>query len=267
MASRWGHSFVKKLLQTISLVALFSLIAPASDKAQQPDGVYKAMPLTLGLLGPFVTPPTIYVGGNSSSTSASSTHTYSSLDIGSAPTSGNRVVIACFGAGGSSRTVSSVTIGGVSATVVYGYGNVAADWNGNRNSALAYVTLNTGTTATVAVTWSGSISACGCQIFSISGVNSTTPVASGSSTATATTVSVTATTNQYGHSVMAGMHSNSTSSSFGATGTTSHQVTRSTVQSFAAGYRSQGSSTNSSETLTESGGASNTRSIAYVHFR
>lgn len=102
---------------------------------------------------------TLAAGGSGSSTANLTTYTFSSLAINTA--NSNRVVVAVVQ---TQATVSSVTIGGISATVI----GVTACY-------LAYAVVPTGTTATVVVTHTGSTSRCYVDLFTIVPGKSTTP--------------------------------------------------------------------------------------------
>lgn len=85
----------------------------------------------------------------------------------------DRVIAVGIGGGAQTRTVSSVTIGGISATfVVRGAG-------ANETSELWYASVPTGTTGTVVVNWSGAQDGCGIVVARITGA-SAAPSASGS---------------------------------------------------------------------------------------
>ncbi len=72
------------------------------------------------------------------------------------------------------RTVSSMTVGGVSASLV------VRQQGGSITSELWMANVPTGTTATIVVTWSGSVDLfCGIGVWSATGLISTTPVATG----------------------------------------------------------------------------------------
>lgn len=115
-----------------------------------------------------------------SSTNASS-YTFSSQSIGTAAT-GRRVVVGVSGSRGGTIGVSSVTVGGNSATqlcTVEGTGGGA-----NQRTALYIITVNTGTTADIVVTFDATASRAGIGVWAVYDLQSSTPVA----TATSTTV-------------------------------------------------------------------------------
>jgi hypothetical protein len=95
---------------------------------------------------------TIALTGSSSGSSTTSTLTYTDAPIGVAAT--NRVVwvaVGIRGSGGNARTINSITIGGVTATLV-------ATTSSAQASAIGYLVVAAGTTATVIVTCSGDAS-------------------------------------------------------------------------------------------------------------
>jgi hypothetical protein len=112
-------------------------------------------------------------GSISTSTSGGTTHTFSSYGIGTA-SSTRRVIAYVVGDSSdlSSGTVSSATIGGVSATIdcqVTGgtYTNV---------SAIISATVPTGTTATIAVTFSQGIARAAVVAVAVDNLGSATPI-------------------------------------------------------------------------------------------
>jgi hypothetical protein len=125
---------------------------PSSSVA---DGVWSLKQQRRAALGgdwPSVIPPfsasfitSDYVLGPLTST------TFSSISIGAADSSRTVVVGVSFNAGGSSRTVSSATIGGVTASVI----SVAG--SGFEGSAIIYADVPTGTTADISLTFSNTV--------------------------------------------------------------------------------------------------------------
>lgn len=119
-------------------------------------------------------------------TSSLSSYSFTSQPIGSAQA--DRYVIVGIGWANLSPTISSVTIGGVSAT------NIATNANANGNSALYIALVPTGTTANVDIAFSGATGIhCGIAVWSATGLLSTTAVSSGNNSSSATP-SVTLTT-------------------------------------------------------------------------
>lgn len=70
------------------------------------------------------------------------------------------VVIAVACGAGAGRTVSSATIGGVSATLA------TTTTSGTQNFEIWYAVVPTGSTGTVAVTWDGACTSCMCYVWS-----------------------------------------------------------------------------------------------------
>lgn len=110
--------------------------------------------------------------------SASTAYTFTGKAIGTA--GGHRaIVVGVAGAGTTSRTVSSVTIGGVTATQI-----VFAEDLGNSLYApagLFIARVPTGTTANVVVTWSGGQSRCGVGVWAVYNLDSVAATATNSS--------------------------------------------------------------------------------------
>lgn len=157
-------------------------------------------------------PPTVktYITGTSSSSSAT-TFTFSSTSIGTASSDRLVVVVVEGRQAVADRTVSSVTIGGVTATIASGT-NVPSKYPG----CIAYLTVTSGTTADIVVTFSGStFGGCGIQVYTLTSLSSTTPVDSDQSGMVASPASVTLTTSSQG-ALIAGVGGNG-----GATGSIS----------------------------------------------
>ena len=97
------------------------------------------------------------------------TFTFSGKALGVA-WSNRKIVVAVSGEEtGAARTISSVTVGGVSATVV-----VSANAGGNTNLAALYVaTVPTGTTGDIVVTWSGGVNTCAVDVYRLINSKST----------------------------------------------------------------------------------------------
>jgi hypothetical protein len=111
-----------------------------------------------------------FQGTASSSTNASS-YTFSSQPFGSAAS--DRIVIVGIAGNSGSSSISSVTIGGVNATIV-------VQSTGSLNIAIAAAAVPTGTTGSVVVTFSVGKSSCGIGIWSATGQITASGVASGS---------------------------------------------------------------------------------------
>lgn len=87
-----------------------------------------------------------------------------------------------------SATISSITIGGVSATVA------VTSTQGGNTAAIAYATVPTGSTGTVVVNWSAVVLRCGLAMWSIRGAAATVTTASAFG---AVGTSITGTTNGF----------------------------------------------------------------------
>lgn len=113
-------------------------------------------------------------------------YSFTSQPIGAASAS-RRVVVAIGFAAAAAVTLSSVTIGGVSATIDGDSGNA----NGNRRVYFVSAVVPTGTTATVAITLSGTVARIGIGVWTLSGGSPTGQTAvllnAGSGTLTVTT--------------------------------------------------------------------------------
>lgn len=116
-----------------------------------------------------------------SSTTNLTTYTFSSASLGAEAT--DRVIIVAFGGtAGSSKTISSVTIGGVAATLAV---NANISWA--ITSGIYYAAVPSGTTGDIVITFSGSMNQCVCNVFRMTGQSSNTPAATGSDTTGTTT--------------------------------------------------------------------------------
>lgn len=135
------------------------------------------MPLTMGTLANRAAPASINLRNTATSattTGTQTTYTYNNISIGTADTS--RLVFAhILGYNGSTggRTLSSCTIGGVSATIIQ---------QGTSGSGLSFVTalavarVPTGTTATVSFSFSNSMNQARCFVSSVNNIISSTPI-------------------------------------------------------------------------------------------
>lgn len=125
---------------------------------------------------------TNYIGTVGSATSTT-TYTFTSTDIGTAA-SDRIVFIAVSGSGGTNLSLNSVTIGGVSATLIntgfLSFGTIGC----------AYLNVTSGTTATVVVTYSGTRARCSIDVYTVYGSSGTpSDTALTLQAATATTIS------------------------------------------------------------------------------
>jgi hypothetical protein len=106
------------------------------------------------------------------SSSNAFTYTFSNRAIGAA--AAGRIVAVCATTNAISSTtygISSITIGGIAATM-------AVRSSGNKNAAIAYAMVATGTTATIVVnlTGSGTPGRCGIGVFRITGYTNPAPI-------------------------------------------------------------------------------------------
>lgn len=118
------------------------------------------------------------------------TYTYTSKAIGSALV-GRIIIVAVDSPGnGSSRTISSVTCGGVTMNAVAS--SFVEGTGGAQFSPIGLFSLqvDTGTTATIVVTWSGAMSRSGIGVFAAYGLSSGTATAAATSTANPGTNSI-----------------------------------------------------------------------------
>lgn len=124
------------------------------------------------------------------------TATYTNYSIG--PASSDRVVfVSAWGLGATARTLSSITIGGVTATKITG-----SSTSQGQNLQLYRATVPTGTTATIVVTWSGSYSNSGIDVWTASNLGTITTHSSNFTNVTANTQSVTINTPNRGFSIV-----------------------------------------------------------------
>lgn len=153
-------------------------------------------------------PPVISYVLSSDISGVATTYTFTDHPIGAAAPS--RLVVVCIqGGAAGGRTITSVTIGGVAATIVG-----ATNASSTIRNVFAYLAVPAGTTATIVVNSSASLQQCRINVYSITGLQSSAPIdAQVNNTATATTgLSLTA---PEGAAVIAGF-----SASGGATATT-----------------------------------------------
>lgn len=115
---------------------------------------------------------------NTSSGTDLTTYTFTTQSIGAADP--NRVVVCCVfgGVGSAGRTISSVTIGGVTATA--GVTAISGTSGGSWASSIYYARVPTGTTATVEIVWSGSMGRCGISLYRLITRGSIAPSATAS---------------------------------------------------------------------------------------
>lgn len=113
-------------------------------------------------------PPTKVLTYQSSPAAAGSGATPSFTSVGIGTASASRVVHVLITGAAGTRTISSVTIGGVTATQ-----NVVHQ-SSNTTAAIYSAQVPTGTTATIAITWSGSQSGTGISVWTSTGLSSAT---------------------------------------------------------------------------------------------
>ena len=113
-------------------------------------------------------------------TANQSTYTYSSENLGVAAADRYIIVAVNSRRGGNPADVTSVTIGGVSATIVVEQANSDAN---SDVSALAIANVPTGTTGDVVVVYTATMARASIGVYRATGIDSATPYDSGSSTA------------------------------------------------------------------------------------
>lgn len=120
--------------------------------------------------------PSISYRTSNSSTTNTSTYTFSGQDIGTAASS-RMVVVAAHSRSSASRTLNTVTIGGVSAT------EAIQLQSGTNQLAIFYASVPTGATGDIVLTYSGTILRAAIGVWAVYDLQSTTPTDTGSSTA------------------------------------------------------------------------------------
>lgn len=103
------------------------------------------------------------------------TYTFTAHAIGAAA-SNRKVVVAATGRMGSGIQVSSLTVGGVSAT------SAVSSGSGTSHSSIWVVDFPTGTTADIVVTFSGGAARCAVAVWAMYGAGSSTPTATATDT-------------------------------------------------------------------------------------
>jgi len=145
----------------------------------------------LMVAGSSLTPLTIALTDDRNSTGAFTSGTVGTEAIGDAPTGGARRFVFFVMAGintTSSRTLTSCTIGGVSATIEFSVSSTAC-------LGVAWAEVPTGTTASIAATWSGNLDGFAYNVYTVySGPDGITVNALAASTATTTTLDFNLTT-------------------------------------------------------------------------
>lgn len=118
--------------------------------------------------------------------SSQTTYTFSSQNIGTAAS--NRFIIVTItgrSGDGTNKTLSSVTIGGVTATLA-----ASGQWNTGNFCGAACANVPTGTTGDIVVTFSDTMSACSVSAYSENGLSSATVIGSGGTTSDAGSITV-----------------------------------------------------------------------------
>lgn len=127
-------------------------------------------------------PATLAYQGNSNSVTNSASYTFTSRAIG-AESSDRRVIVAWTAFAESGRSLTSLTIGGIAATLVYSNSIALPSPNTQRlYVGFAVAVVPTGTTATIALTFSASVYSCAFGWWSATKLTSSTPSATASHT-------------------------------------------------------------------------------------
>ena len=133
--------------------------------------------------GPVVIPPVVSYIGVTHNTTNTSSYSLASVAIGTAAADRIVFVLVTWASGNATPvTISSATIGGISATVHAQVTTVATDAIG---SAILSAAVPTGTTATIAITLSGSGGSIDVGVLAVTGLSSQTPHASATATTSA----------------------------------------------------------------------------------
>lgn len=136
-----------------------------------------------------------------SATNDASTYTFSNADIGAAA-SDRLVIVAVHAAfsGGTNRTITSATIGGISATIDYAGTNTDA-----RGFTFLSAIVPTGTTATIVLNFSGNLLRLGIGVYRLTKYTSRVPRDTASSFRDDNANNISDTINVYGGGVVIGM--------------------------------------------------------------
>lgn len=130
-------------------------------------------PTILLAIPPSATPATVSYRASYASTSGLTTYTFSTSDIGTAAT-GRRVIVGVTGYSTTAgRTISSATIGGNSATISAQFTDAGGAVN-SQVSGIIILQVDTGTTADIAVTFSGAMLGAAVQVFAAYDLQSST---------------------------------------------------------------------------------------------
>lgn len=169
------------------IAVLFLLVSLGAARGQVP-GMFQ--PLLTGTAGPKVL--TFQTSDNS--TVAGTSFTFSSKAIG--PPSADRYVIVGIGGNNGTATISSVTVGGISAT------QVVTRQVSNSTTGIYIANVPTGTTANIVINWSASQANTEIGIWSATGLSSGTANSSGGSSANNGTITLNTTTQGFALAVM-----------------------------------------------------------------
>lgn len=121
------------------------------------------------------------------STADTNSYTFSSQNLGTASSDRYIIVGAVARKAGASATISSITIGGVSATIVKQQTNTITNTN---VSGLAIAAVPTGTTGNIVVTFSATMLRCAISAYAVTELDSATPYDDASSTSADPSVSL-----------------------------------------------------------------------------
>lgn len=142
-----------------------------------------------------VTPPSNTFTANSAQTANQTTYTFVGTNVGTADATRRIIVSATAFFSGSPQTISSGTIGGTAATVHLNSQNTSG--NGGVTGFMS-APLAAGTTATIAVTFSGGVLDCGIGVWALYNAVHTTPDFTASANNSLTSISTTININSNG---------------------------------------------------------------------
>ena len=174
------------------------------------------------------------------SASAASSYTFSSENIGATGT-GRLIIVGVYAfAGASGRTLTSATIGGVTATVL-----TAATGPNSLIGAVIAAKVPTGTSADIVVNFSGAMDRCGIMTYRALNVSSATPSSSDTDNAGGTSPSTSVTAGAGTITVSSLSFANSTAPSTTMSGVTEddEQEITSAINKHACGSATKGSGT------------------------
>lgn len=136
------------------------------------------------IINPFVfatgggTPASVSFCENRQSSTDASSYTFSAVSLGAAAT-GRRIVIGVAGSKGGTVSVTSVTVGGNAATQLCT--DEGSGGGANKRTALYIITVDSGTSADIVVTYSGTCARSGIGVWAVYDLQSSTPVATATS--------------------------------------------------------------------------------------